>query len=329
MDPQTVADVQQIAIAILLPLLRPLFAFNHHGSLIFWPFLVSTLVLALIVFAVARRSLGRSFFSEFRRAYFTRAVWSHDSSVADYKYYFVNAVLFPIIFAPAIISGGWIGRHLRDGLVESLGTVERWTGDVVPTLLFTVAFFLLHDFGRRTAHYIQHRFNTLWEFHKVHHSAEVLTPFTNFRAHPVDLICMATVPTILTGIASGIYAYVIDWDSAYYTYYGLHIFIFAYNLIGNLRHTHVWLSYGPVLSRILISPAQYQIHHSIEPRHFGHNVGFALAIWDWIFGTLYMPNKKETFDMGLGDGTESTFHSVTGMYGGGTQSPASANDRRG
>ena len=76
----------------------------------------------------------------------------------------------------------------------------------------------------------------------------------------------------------------------------------------------MWLSYGLVLSHIFISPAQHQIHHSIEARHFGHNVGFALAIWDWMFGTLYVPKERETFDMGLGDGTESTFHSVTGMY---------------
>lgn len=314
MDPQTASDVQQIVIAILSPLLRPLFAFSHHGSLFFWPFLVSTLVLALIIFAVARRSLGHSFLSDFRRAYFTRAVWAHDSSIADYKYYFVNAVLFPIIFAPAIISGGWIGQRLKEGLVDTFGAVERWAGDVIPTLIFTLLFFLLHDFGRWVAHYIQHRSDILWEFHKIHHSAEVLTPFTSFRAHPVDLIFMATVPAILTGIASGIYAFAIGWDAVYYTYYGLHILIFVYNLIGNLRHTHVWLSYGPILSRILISPAQHQIHHSTEPRHFGHNVGFALAIWDWMFGTLYVPKERETFDMGLGDGTESTFHSVTGMY---------------
>jgi len=314
MDPQTTAKIQETAVAILSPLLRPFFAFNHHNSLLFWPFVVSAVILTLLVFAIASRPSARAFLREFREAYFTKSVWGHRSSIADYKFYFVNAILFPIIFAPAIISGGWIGRQLRDNLINQFGAVERWTDDVAPTLVFTLVFFVLHDLGRWIAHYIQHRSKVLWEFHKIHHSAQVLTPFTNFRAHPVDLICMATVPAILTGIASGIYSYTIGRDAAYVTYYGLHIIIFAYNLIGNLRHTHVWLSYGPVLSYVFISPAQHQIHHSTEARHFGHNVGFALAIWDWMFGTLYVPKEKETFDMGLGDGTESTFHNVTGMY---------------
>ena len=134
-------------------------------------------------------------------------------------------MLFPIIFAPAIIFGGWIGRHVWNGLTQTFGPVEPWTGNVVPTLLFTLVFFVLHDLGRWTAHYIQHRFDVLWEFHKIHHSAEVLTPITNFRAHSVDLICMATVPAILTGIASGIFSYAIGWHAAFHTYFGLHVLI--------------------------------------------------------------------------------------------------------
>tara|TARA_Y100001960_G_C14755313_1_gene870907 strand:- start:101 stop:1102 length:1002 start_codon:yes stop_codon:yes gene_type:complete len=314
MDSQSAIAIQEFSAAILSRLLHPFLAFNQQDSLLYWPFLVSTMIFIIIIFAIAFRPSVRTFIREFRKAYFTKSVWGHPSSIADYKYYLVNAVLFPIIFSPAIISGGWLGKQIRDGLIIQFGAVERWTGDVMPTLVFTLIFFLLHDLGRWSAHYIQHRFDVLWKFHMTHHSAQVLTPFTNFRAHPIDLICMATVPAILTGIASGIYSYAIGRESAYITYYGLHVLIFAFNLIGNLRHTHVWLSYGSVLSHIFISPAQHQIHHSTEAWHFGHNLGFALAIWDWMFGTLYVPKEKETFDMGLGDGTEPAFHNLKGMY---------------
>jgi len=44
----------------------------------------------------------------------------------------------------------------------------------------------------------------LWEFHKVHHSANVLTPITAFRVHPVDTWLFANMilwslarPTVL------------------------------------------------------------------------------------------------------------------------------------
>jgi len=99
-----------------------------------------------------------------------------------------------------------------------------------------------------------------------------------------------------------------------YLFLGLHALIFIYNLVGNLRHSHVWLSYGPVLSHIFVSPAQHQIHHSVEERHWGRNIGFALAFWDRLFGTLYVPKEHEHFTMGLGDGSEGRYHSLIGMY---------------
>ena len=43
----------------------------------------------------------------------------------------------------------------------------------------------------------------LWEFHKVHHSAEVLNPITGFRSHPVDQVLDAVVMGAMTGLALG------------------------------------------------------------------------------------------------------------------------------
>jgi hypothetical protein len=32
----------------------------------------------------------------------------------------------------------------------------------------------------------------------------------------------------------------------------------------------------------------------------GKNLGFCLSLWDWAFGTLYMPDKREKLEFGLG-----------------------------
>jgi hypothetical protein len=56
-----------------------------------------------------------------------------------------------------------------------------------------------------------------------------------------------------------------------------------------------------VLEHIVISPAQHQIHHSRAVEHHDKNYGEVLAIWDWMFGTLYVPNGRETIDFGLAD----------------------------
>ena len=129
----------------------------------------------------------------------------------------------------------------------------------------------------------------------MHHSAEVLTPITAMRAHPIELIWMASVPAVTAGIPIGVAIYLVGKDPGVILVGGLHVLIFTYSLIGNLRHSHVWLSYGVALNHILVSPAQHQIHHSQRPEHFGRNVGYAFALWDWLFGTLYVPREKETF----------------------------------
>ena len=53
------------------------------------------------------------------------------------------------------------------------------------------------------------------------------------------------------------------------------------------------------MERFFISPAQHQIHHSNEARHHDKNFGSALALWDLIGGTLYIPKRREVLSFGL------------------------------
>jgi sterol desaturase/sphingolipid hydroxylase (fatty acid hydroxylase superfamily) len=46
------------------------------------------------------------------------------------------------------------------------------------------------------------------------------------------------------------------------------------------------------------SPAHHQIHHSTDPRHFDRNLGYALSIWDWAFGTLWVPERRGRVRLG-------------------------------
>src|ERR1039458_8498353 len=43
-----------------------------------------------------------------------------------------------------------------------------------------------------------HAIPALWEFHKVHHSAEVLTPLTEMRTHPVEIIAFMNIIGLFT-----------------------------------------------------------------------------------------------------------------------------------
>ena len=55
------------------------------------------------------------------------------------------------------------------------------------------------------------------------------------------------------------------------------------------------------MGKLFQSPAHHQVHHSTDPRHFDKNLGFALAVWDWLFGTLHIPaREREVNHYGVG-----------------------------
>jgi sterol desaturase/sphingolipid hydroxylase (fatty acid hydroxylase superfamily) len=61
-----------------------------------------------------------------------------------------------------------------------------------------------------------------------------------------------------------------------------------------------------------MSPAHHQIHHSRNPAHFNKNLGSCLAVWDWMFGTLYIPAaENERLEFGVEPDREHA-HTIRG-----------------
>jgi sterol desaturase/sphingolipid hydroxylase (fatty acid hydroxylase superfamily) len=132
----------------------------------------------------------------------------------------------------------------------------------------------------------------VWEFHKVHHSAEVMTTLTELRQHPVEVIAFMNWIGLATGIVFGVMTYAFGPGVRPFTLLNGNILTMAFLVTyGHLRHSHMWIAFTGLAGRILQSPAHHQLHHSANPAHFDKNLGFALAIWDWAFGTLAVPSK--------------------------------------
>ncbi len=300
---------------------RAVLAFLQRDSYLYWPFIVSTLaIMAVAAYVSARATAPRQSWGRKFRGYFSPAVWGHVSARADYRLYFANALLLPALFGWLLFSDARVAGLMDAALGREAAASTAANAGLGVRLAYTVVFFVAYDFGRFVAHCLLHDVPALWEFHKVHHSAEVLTPITAYRAHPVDLLVMAWVPALLTGLATWGFNLVAPGKIGFFAFLGLHVALWAVNLIDNLRHSNVWITYGPRVGRWIVSPAHHQLHHSCEERHEidgrgGCNRGFSLALWDRLYGTLRMPERQaETFRMGLGDGTESDWHSVTRMY---------------
>jgi len=182
-------------------------------------------------------------------------------------------------------------------------------------IAMALCLYLASDFGAYLSHVAFHRIDFLWEFHKVHHSAEVLTPLTDQRVHPVQQLVTRTVSGIMLGACLGAFDYLFAYEITAMTVAGINVFSIALTAISsNLNHSHVWISFGPILNRIFISPASHQIHHSADTKHYNKNYGSSFAIWDSLFGTFHLPGKIELLKFGLGDAEWDQFKSVSQIY---------------
>ncbi|MGH8674846.1 MAG: sterol desaturase family protein [Burkholderiales bacterium] len=326
--PETLKAIYDATFYVTFHIAKALTTALQRDSFLYWPFLVSSVVIAVLAWRLTVYSAAepaRRSWRQFVRDYFGAHIWWHRSARADYILYIANALVLPLVFGYLLVSETqvtqWIETAVNGALIPSgAGKAPAQAQDTAAAglplrLLFTLAFFIAYDFGRFVAHSLLHDVPLLWEFHKVHHSAQVLTPMTTFRAHPVDLLVMAWIPAVTTGLVAWAFNRFAAGSVSFYSFLGVHAMIWAFNLIGNLRHSPVWLSYGPALGKWLISPAHHQLHHSCEPRHYGCNRGFELAIWDRLYRTLYVPPiHAEIFRMGLGDETDGHFHTLARMY---------------
>ncbi len=297
----------------MLIVASPVLGFVIPSNGYYWGFFVSAAVIAVIAYVVARPLRDFSTRAMIRAA-LNPQIWLAKSARADYRFWIINGILFPLIAVPATVTAIGLGLAIAHGLSAIFGPIEApIIGPVAIRVAFSIAFFVMLDFGHYVAHLAQHKIPLLWEFHKVHHSAEVLTPITSTRFHPIDLYILNTGRGIGAAIATGIFYYLGAGEVTLFMVFGAHVAVTAYQAFGNLRHSHVWVSYGP-LNHILVSPAMHQIHPSKLDRHIDRNCGWAFSIWDRLFGTLYVPREREEFPMGLGDGSDGTWHGVWTMY---------------
>ena len=214
----------------------------------------------------------------------------HPSALLDCRYYFVRALLKVLLVVPII---GLVDPYvLRSAdyvafFTQLWGARPQLGENLGLSLLYGLGVFLISDFASYWNHRAFHS-RWLWEFHKVHHSAPVLVPLTASRVHFLEKLADNLLTAVLLGAYAGSFWYLCGGEVSRYTLFGVTYLVFIFNsLAANLRHSQVWLSFGPLLEHVINSPAQHQIHHSDAPRHFHKNFGTNLSIWDWMFGTLY------------------------------------------
>ena len=232
---------------------------------------------------------------------FSKQIYFSKSSFVDYTLYILNNFVM-IVFSPILLSQLFVATFIFEFLhyqnfIEP--HASKFLNFSIP-FLFTVCFFIFDDFSKFFVHMLMHKIPFLWSFHKVHHSAEVLTPMTVFRTHPVEGIIFILRNAISQGTIIGLFYFISSGELSLVTILGANVFSFMFHLVGsNLRHSHISISYGEKFEKFLISPAQHQIHHSIDKKHHDKNFGVTFAIWDYIFGSLVFSKDNQILTFGL------------------------------
>jgi sterol desaturase/sphingolipid hydroxylase (fatty acid hydroxylase superfamily) len=275
------------------------------------------LIFAALFYIDRRRSRGRAAsLKGFVRSMLPDRVVFHPSTAVDLRMWIMNAFVLAAGYGMLAV-GGLTWRNLTvAALTNALGAHAPLAWPVwVVMALSTVLELLAYEFAYWYVHYLCHRVPALWEFHKVHHSAEVMTALTELRQHPVEIIAVVNGVSFTTGLVFGAMTYVFGPGVGAFTLFNANIVLMLFLLTwGHLRHSHLWIAFTGVAGKILVSPAHHQIHHSTNPKHFDKNLGFALSVWDWVFGTLYVPSKtREVEEFGVGE-TRGDYESVTRAF---------------
>lgn len=274
-------------------------AVSTHAHLASW--MLTFLAAAIGTYVFSRRRAGGTVnFRDFVGYCFP---WRHLKSattkidVATYlimKYagrYFAGAFQIAMIFAGTALAG-----HLS----ASSGMEHLVSPGVAASVLTGLAMLAFKDFGEFFSHYLQHRIPVLWEFHKVHHSATFLTPLTTHRLHPVSVLMDSATMGLLVAVPAGVASWLCGYSFLELTLIAVSAeMIFSVLSLNVLQHSHFPVRFG-ALERVVVSPAMHQLHHSVKREHWDKNLGVRFSIWDFWFGTLYLPRKGETLEFGLG-----------------------------
>ena len=283
-------------------LLDAMFVVADPGKRLYWMHVLSAALLALVYCrcAARRQSIGDLASSVLDSAY-----WWNRSTRLDYGLFALNNFLKVAMFAPVL--GGQVAvslvvtKFLHFNIAESHLFV--WP-PIAITVAFTMVAFLFDDFMRFVVHWLMHRVPILWHFHRLHHTATTLTPFTVHRTHPVESFINSSRAVLSLGLVSGVFVWLFGHGLQVWDILGVNALGFVMTLAGsNLRHSHIPLHFG-VAESLLISPAQHQLHHSVDHNH--PNLGSFLSWWDRLCGSWMAGSEARDLRFGLSTGSSET-----------------------
>ena len=191
--------------------------------------------------------------------------------VTDLIYWLTPYFLYgPLAPKPMAAAAGKLALALTGSATIGFAFVSRQ-----PFWVQLVEAFVLSDFLSYWAHRWLHG-RQLWAFHAIHHGVVEMDWLSTIRNHPVNVVVqrfVLTAPLLLLGFPVAAILTLAPFSA-------------IYNIF---THANVNWRYGP-LRYVFVSPLMHRWHHTPEAQGCNSNYGEALAIWDVLFGTFYLPD---------------------------------------
>lgn len=209
----------------------------------------------------------------------------------DVFYMFFNFFLFSLVGYNGLSNMGV--NLFNDFLANTFGITNLVALEISSWSHITQLFvmFILVDFLSWWTHRLLHRVPFLWNFHKVHHSVKEMGFAAHLRYHWMETIVYKSIQYVpMAMIGFGIEDFFI-----------VHMFALA---IGHLNHANLGWDYGP-LKYVFNNPKMHIWHHAkdLGRNQYGVNFGISLSLWDYLFGTDYIPHDGRDIVLGY-DGDE-------------------------
>jgi len=169
----------------------------------------------------------------------------------------------------------------------SLAISERLQTDVWPRhwplAVQLVAALMFTDLIGYWLHRLHH--GLLWRFHSVHHSARRLYWLNTVRTHPVEALIYvfgAFAPLLVLGAPEEV----------------LTLYVVFATVFRLLQHSNVDVRLGP-LNWVFSMAELHRWHHSKDVAEADSNYGNIVIVWDVVFGTRYLPDRRPPAEIGI------------------------------
>jgi sterol desaturase/sphingolipid hydroxylase (fatty acid hydroxylase superfamily) len=196
--------------------------------------------------------------------------------------FWTDLLLYALLqsYVLAVVIGGvlsWVDG--RTGW-SRLGFLSGW-----PVAAQVAFFAVTHDLYIYGFHRWQHNSALLWRLHETHHSARDVDWLAGARSHAFEILINQTIefaPMLLLGASPEVPLIK-----------GMISGIWGMYIHSNLDVRTGWL-------QLLINgPEAHRWHHSTDLAPPGMNFSTKLALWDVLFGTLWLPRGKKPGGYGL------------------------------